>query len=258
MNSFVDEVLAGEPKYTIELEDGTILENVKINLSTNVVTQGTALNKAYFDSVEDDVNSRLLTANKATTAEAKAGTNTSKYIVPSTMQDKLNYMNTIKSGSITQSGDTAKTTTIFQPSDIGNATSGTVIIDGYCVPYGTANSGNDVRINFNGTSFSGADWCLVYNDGYTVDSDALSGTTYSHLITRTSSSQPKYPFKIEINLSAKTIKVSSITHFLASNSMTGMHESFFTYATLTNVQIKIKNGSSSRTASAYYNITYTR
>lgn len=83
MNTVVDEVLAGQPRYNIKDNGGTTLySNVQIDLATNVTTAGTPLNKALFDSIQTDLNSRLLVSNKATPAEVIAGTNNTKYITP--------------------------------------------------------------------------------------------------------------------------------------------------------------------------------
>lgn len=49
--NFIDEVLASAPKYTITHSNGST-EEVSINLSTAVTTQGTPLNKALFDKID--------------------------------------------------------------------------------------------------------------------------------------------------------------------------------------------------------------
>ena len=45
-----------------------------------------------FDSIKDDLNSRLLISNKATTSEAQVGTNDTKYMTPLKVQQKLNNL----------------------------------------------------------------------------------------------------------------------------------------------------------------------
>ena len=150
MNNVVDEVLNtaqtdNKIKYKIIHADSTE-EIVQLELYTPVTTEGTALNKVLFDSIADDINSRLLISNKASNAEAQAGTDTSKYIVPSTLQAKLNKMNSYKTGSAS-GGNSASTTTIFQPSDIGSATTGTVIIDGYISTAGTGQHEQSIVVN---------------------------------------------------------------------------------------------------------------
>ena len=51
MINFVDEVLAGVPKYNIIHADNTT-EEVKINLATPITTLGTVLDKALFDAID--------------------------------------------------------------------------------------------------------------------------------------------------------------------------------------------------------------
>lgn len=55
MIPFVDEVLAGEPRYTITHADNTT-EVVSIDLATPVTTQGTEMNKNYFDSIKSYID----------------------------------------------------------------------------------------------------------------------------------------------------------------------------------------------------------
>ena len=55
MIPFVDEVLAGEPRYTITHAD-TTTEVVGIELTTPVTTQGTEMNKRYFDSIKSYID----------------------------------------------------------------------------------------------------------------------------------------------------------------------------------------------------------
>lgn len=116
MNNVIDEVLAGAPRYNIKDNGGTTLySNVQIDLATQVNTVGTPLNKALFDSIQSDLNTRLLISNKATTAEAQAGTNDTKYTTPAKVQDKLNAL----VSTVTQSG--AGTYTICTFSNYTNA-----------------------------------------------------------------------------------------------------------------------------------------
>lgn len=97
MNNVVDEVLAGSPRYTIKDNGGTTLyDNVQIDLKTQVTIAGTPLNKALFDSIRDDLNTRLLISNKATTSDAQTGTNDTKYMTPLKTRQALNYLTTIK------------------------------------------------------------------------------------------------------------------------------------------------------------------
>ena len=99
MNNVVDEVLASSPKYTIRYNDNTTATGVQIDLETAVTTQGTELNKVLFDSIRDDLNSRLLITNKATQADVRTGTNNSKYVTPQSLNSTI--LNT--SGSFSSS-----------------------------------------------------------------------------------------------------------------------------------------------------------
>lgn len=96
MNTVVDEVLAGSPRYNIKNNSGTTLySNVQIDLATTVTTAGTPLNKVLFDSIQEDLNTRLLISNKATTAEAQAGTNDTKYMTPLKTKQALQNQKTV-------------------------------------------------------------------------------------------------------------------------------------------------------------------
>lgn len=57
MKNVLDEILNGEPKYNIvDSATGEVLQsNVKIELSTEVLQEGTPVNKALFDSIKGDV-----------------------------------------------------------------------------------------------------------------------------------------------------------------------------------------------------------
>lgn len=57
MNNVIDEVLSGNPKYNIyDSSNNLVYSNAKIELATPVVTVGTALNKALFDSINSQIN----------------------------------------------------------------------------------------------------------------------------------------------------------------------------------------------------------
>lgn len=52
-----DEVLAGEPKYRIRDNAGNILyDNLTLEQITEVIEEGTPINKAFFDSIKGDLN----------------------------------------------------------------------------------------------------------------------------------------------------------------------------------------------------------
>lgn len=83
MINVIDEVLDGEELFYITpVKDSYGNTVYRIQLATRVETPGTPHNKVLFDSIKDDLNSRLLIADKATQAEAEAGTNNTKYMTP--------------------------------------------------------------------------------------------------------------------------------------------------------------------------------
>jgi hypothetical protein len=61
---------------------GNSLGYVYLKRADEPSVEGTKINKVLFDSIADDLDSRLLSANKATQAEAEAGTNNTKYMTP--------------------------------------------------------------------------------------------------------------------------------------------------------------------------------
>ena len=83
-----DEILASEPLFRIIDKNGNILfDELKIEMVTKVLQESTPLNKVLFDSIKNDIDSRLLTSNKATTEQANAGTDDTTYMTPlKTMQ----------------------------------------------------------------------------------------------------------------------------------------------------------------------------
>lgn len=189
MNNFVDEVLASAPRYNIKDNDGNMLfSNVQTELATRVQTQGTPLNKAFFDSIKNDLNSRLLINNKASTAEAVAGVNNTKYMTPLRTKEVLNSLKTIKNIS---TGTTSETLYTFN----NNSTS-IIKIEGLI---GSPVYYNNLRtsITLNGTQIRyGADDSGHYN----VDS--------SHVVNvgEVTSIDTYSPFWYEFNMATKTWK----------------------------------------------------
>lgn len=200
MNNVIDEVLAGEPRYTIKDNGGTTLySNVQIVLATTVTTQGTPLNKALFDSIKDDLNSRLLISSKASQGEATTGTNDTKYMTPKKVQDKFDSLTT--SASYTNSTTTASTYTLVDfsnysnkivkvvgrfhtASNSGSSTIGKLTIAGtsiaiYQSTTGEA-SGTSAVLNFYGASSSG-DWTFELD--FDLVSKTIAGRSYRHTST---------------------------------------------------------------------------
>lgn len=97
MTNFVDTVFnttstGGVIKYNLTHADSTT-EQVQMNIATPVQTQGTALNKAFFDTIQTDLtnlsNNKLNVSNKATQSDAIAGTNDTKYITPYALSGRI-------------------------------------------------------------------------------------------------------------------------------------------------------------------------
>lgn len=152
MNSFVDEVLTGDPKYTLTYNDNTQATNVQIALSTPVQTQGTALNKAFFDSIKTDLTNlntnKLNVSNKATQAEVIAGTNDTKYITPLALNGKINKINV--TGSCTTITAPPHNTDVFDFTQYANKT---ILITGTMTATNSGDQANYCRMRlYNGTT----------------------------------------------------------------------------------------------------------
>jgi len=60
MTEWVDEVLAGDPRYNILTDDGTIIhENVQVVLDTSVVTAGTPVDAEKMNALEDAITAAI-------------------------------------------------------------------------------------------------------------------------------------------------------------------------------------------------------
>lgn len=192
MNNVVDEVLAGSPKYTLTYSDNSTATGVSIDLETQVTTAGTPLNKALFDSIKSDLNSRLLISNKATTGEAEAGTDDSHYMTPLKVKAQLQYLT--KTGSVTSSSTTMTEYDVFKASDIPAGVK-RVIITGKFV--GNNNPNMMCYLYINGTDFHATE---MYNQStYTAITSATQiGTQYyKHDYNQ--------GFKIELDLSTNIL-----------------------------------------------------
>ena len=111
MVNFVDTILntsatGGVVKYTLTHADSTT-EQVQIDLATPIQTQGTALNKVTFDSIQTDLTTldtnKLNKSSKTTQAQAEAGTDNTNYMTALRTQQKLNSMRKKFSNSTTSS-----------------------------------------------------------------------------------------------------------------------------------------------------------
>ena len=97
MTNFVDTVFnttstGGVIKYNLTHADSTT-EQVQMSMATPVQTQGTALNKAFFDTIQADLtnlsNNKLNVSNKATQSDAITGTNDTKYVTPYALSGRI-------------------------------------------------------------------------------------------------------------------------------------------------------------------------
>lgn len=79
MIDFVDEILAGEPRYNIKTNSGTVIySNIQEELATPVNVQGTPMNKALFDSIKSHLD--LIGKYNAPTVASSASVTTGSYI----------------------------------------------------------------------------------------------------------------------------------------------------------------------------------
>ena len=104
MNNVVDrvptQVLAnGAIRYETFDSSGTSQGYLWIKRADDPSEAGTPLNKVLFDSIASDISSRLLISSKATTAEAQAGTNNTKYMTPKTTKESSQLFSSSGSAS---------------------------------------------------------------------------------------------------------------------------------------------------------------
>lgn len=192
MNNVVDEVLAGEPRYNITDSQGNILyRNVKIDLATAITTAGTPLNKVLFDSIRADLNSRLLIANKATTAEAQTGTNDVKYMTPLKTKQAIQNLKSV------QTYTTETTGTIYT---FNNSSVQTIKITGaFGIPatYGS----NPPTITISGTNIYLEQRLLNETEGARTTDSSHTFAIERYGVT---SNSGKSPFFLEFDMATKT------------------------------------------------------
>ena len=195
MIDVVDEVLAGEPRFTIKDNAGNILyDNVQIELKTQVTTEGTPQNKALYDSIKTDLtnlsNSKLNISAKASQAQAQAGTNDTNYTTPLKVRQGIAALTTEK--NMTSSGTvfdfTAATGTLITIQGTFGVTSGTstatLSLGGV---YGVRNqSGTSIS----STDFKGASSDNVFS--FVFDTYAKTFTGVIHYITGSSTYTQHY------------------------------------------------------------------
>lgn len=229
MTNFIDTVLNGSPTFKFTYNDNTTAVGVKIELENEIITLGTALNKALFDSIADDLNARLLISNKATNAEAKAGTNDTKYLTPAKLQTKLQTLTT--RATQTHSGDTRDSYTI-----VGNVSD--QVIDIFAKVTGGNGSSNYAAIILNGTGLK-----LVS----TVDSLTGATTTSVPLQFYSNTAQTIH---LRIDTYSKTI-TGNLYRLYTSTGTPSVETVSGYFTTLTSVTASLRS-----TASIVYSIKY--
>lgn len=177
-----------------------------------------------FDSIQADLNSRLLISSKASTGEAQIGTEDTHYMTPLKTQQKIDYLTDTR--TITAYG-TALTETLISNTDI---TGKIVTISGSFIPTGTAVSGT-TRLLINASLLGG----FIDNTEYTDGSPITLDLEFEY------HSAPN--FVMVVNTIAKTITGSYICSRGANG---GIHHFAFTYNTFTNVQAYVQGTSSTR------------
>jgi len=119
MNNVVDrvptEVLSnGAVRWEQFDSSGNSLGYVYLKRADEPTEAGTPLNKVLFDSIKTDIQSRLLTANKATQAQAEAGTDNTNYMTALRVaQAKLGSRINISTGTVND-GDTIPQTSGYE------------------------------------------------------------------------------------------------------------------------------------------------
>lgn len=220
MTNFVDtnfntSATGGVIKYNLTHADNTT-ELVQLDIATPVQTQGTALNKVFFDSIRTDLtnlsNNKLNVSAKATQAQAEAGSDNTNYMTPLRVQQKFNSLISTSSGgstgSVSLSGYTNQIVTIY----------------GYGKYSSTSNTYS--RVNGTGIQYHG------------TNTSSSSTTTYCNFNTYNSSAS--YPaFKIVIDFNSKTFSIESTCY----TSSAGVYAdvTLGTFSTLTSVSFSLGN-----------------
>ena len=267
MNNVVDEVLNtaqtdNKVKYKIIHADSTE-EIVQLELYTPVTTEGTALNKLLFDSIADDINSRLLISNKATTDEAIAGTNDTKYIVPSTLQGKIDKMNKLDGNNstlVTGAINSYSEHTIFQSSQLKDTNFGTVTIDGYFYSPDSSSTNRNQSIKLTGTNVNYNQVQMQYSNDTPLVFNGDSADTVTILACQsTAFTRKKHPFKIIINYNTKTGIIITSNRSGISTVGNNIAIANVTFDTLTNIKVRLGSPNNSNNLSQVrYSIAYSR
>ena len=244
MNNFIDTTFdttqtENKMKYTLTYADGTE-ELVQLSIATPVETLGTALNKLFFDSIRDDLNSRLLTANKATQSQAEAGTNNTNYMTPLRVQNKVSSMTT--NATVTTTSTSTVTTTLL---DLTNIADKIYDIDIHFQKKGSGTGDRTASLTLNGTSIVGAS---VQNGTY---SQVASTTAYSYVAASNTVDARESTLHLHVNTITKTI--DSFFMYGVAYSGQNITQTGLTYSTLTTLELKTK----ARSSTQYPVVTYT-
>ena len=193
-----------------------------------------------FDSIQADLNTRLLISSKATTAEAQAGTNDAHYTTPAKVKTQLQYLTKTGTGSNTSA--TASNTTIYNSSNVPSGAK-RVVITGKIF---NRTSGYMSNLNINGTA---------------IHTEKMLNTTYPSLSTtvvavRYGATSSTGSFKIDIDLNAKTYTLFCQFSPNVTGEATSQANSAFGYFdTLTSVVASLR-GNNSDASTVDYTTTY--
>lgn len=188
---------------------------------------GTTLDEAFVESIRTDLNSRLLISSKATTAEAQAGTNTTKYMTPATTKEAIKYQT--KTISISSLASSAEAFTLLDVANLPSDVKRVTII-------GSA-SGSPTTFSFTGTGWHKTEKSVASGTAsLDIAMDTTAPTAFS------TNENWATPFKVEVDLVAKTIAYA----FYIRGSSDLYIDGLATYSTLTTIAGSCKRTSSTQ------------
>lgn len=195
-----------------------------------------------FDSIRDDLNTRLLIADKATTTEAQAGTNDTHYTTPAKVKEQLQYLT--KTGSASNKTTTLQTTTIYNSSNVPNGAK-RVKITGRIYIADNVQSACYLKINGSGGAV------LITNNSSEAyfSSQSLSSSFAFDRENNTGS------FQIEIDLNAR-----NYSYLIDAPVSTGTYyRGYFgigQFSSLTSVQVQLVGSPNANSSTTNYTVTY--
>lgn len=200
-----------------------------------------------FDSIRDDINSRLLTANKATTAQAQAGTNDTNYTTPLKVKTQLQYLTKTGNGSNNQT--TAQDFTIYSASNVPNGVK-RVVITGNLYHRGGGSYPSYLHFNGTGVTYEGTN--------NTINSYRYPSVTSTQLEIKWGTNRAFGCYKVDIDLNTKTFTLivqfqPNVTNEPVSQFDCGA--GYFT--TLTDITASLSgSGGTDDTSTISYTVTY--